>query len=169
MNIIYPKYIFENVQSISLELLKKNKIEGIVLDLDNTLIDYDENLSSDVISWVNNIKEQGFKICILSNTNNMNKVKVAADKLGIEYLYSARKPMKKGFVKVIKLFDIIPEKIAIIGDQIFTDIIGGNKMNMLSIYVKPINKREDWYTKWKRPIEAIILKKYNNMKKKIYN
>ncbi len=76
----------------------------------------------------------------------------------------AKKPFKSGFKKASKLLNLLPENIAVIGDQVFTDVIGANNMGMFSIYVEPINKKEYWYTKWKRPLESLILSKRPNCK-----
>lgn len=159
-NILRPHLRFASVETVSLAELKKHQIRSILLDLDNTLIDYQRTLKTDVINWVEEAKDEGFDVYILSNTNKIGKVSAVAEKLQIPYLHSARKPMKKGFLQAMKEFHIIPEQTAMIGDQLFTDVIGANRMGMLSIYVEPISKREHWYTSWKRPIEAYFLKKW---------
>ncbi len=159
-NILRPHLRFTAVENVSFEELHKHKINSILLDLDNTLIDYQRNLKPEVIDWVENAKKSGFEVYILSNTNKIEKVSAVADKLQIPYLYSARKPMKKGFLQAIEKFNVVPEETVMIGDQLFTDVIGANRMGMLSIYVEPISKKEHWYTSWKRPIEAYFLKKW---------
>lgn len=155
--VLFPDMYYKNVQSIDLMDLEKRNIKGIAIDVDNTLIDYAQNLSNEVIEWINKVKNAGYKICILSNSNNKNKVKKVADTLKLTYIMVAKKPCKSGFKKAIKLLDLPNENIAVIGDQVFTDVLGANRMNMTSIYVEPINTKEYWYTKWKRPIETFIL------------
>ena len=155
---LFPDMYFKNVQSINIEDLKANHIEGIAIDVDNTLIDYTKVVSDEVINWVRQVKDAGFQICILSNSNNKEKVSNVASTLQLDYIMFAQKPLKKGFKKILKRFNIPAQNIASIGDQVFTDVIGANRMGMISIYVEPINKKEYWYTKWKRPIEAFILK-----------
>ena len=160
--ILFPDMYYKNVQSIDLNDLKKYNVKGIAIDVDNTLIDYKQVVSDEVIDWVKKIKNAGYKICILSNSNNKNKVKKVADVLELDYIMVAKKPFKTGFKKVLKHLDLPKENIAVIGDQVFTDVLGANRMDMISIYVEPINKKEYWYTKWKRPIEAFILDKRPN-------
>ncbi|MBQ9267388.1 MAG: YqeG family HAD IIIA-type phosphatase [Clostridia bacterium] len=145
---------------IALDELKKRDIQYILLDLDNTLIDYQRNLSEATIEWVKNAKEAGFAVYILSNTNKIDKVSTAASILGVEYISSARKPFPKGFKEAIRRFQVVPEKTAMVGDQVLTDVVGANGMHMVSVYVDPISKKEHLYTSWKRPLEAWILKKY---------
>ena len=156
---IYPKLYLTTIQEITIGLLMKNKIKALILDVDNTLIDYHKNLSEEVIQWSQKLQGQGIKMYILSNTNKEEKVKAVAKKLEIPYEMFAKKPFKKGFQKVQQILNIKPENIAVVGDQIFTDIIGGNRCNMFTILVDPVDKKDYWYTAWKRPIENKIKKK----------
>ena len=156
---LYPNVYFTCVQDIKIDFLIKNKIKALILDVDNTLIDYNKNLSDEIVEWSKLLQGQGIKMYILSNTNKKSKVKNVAEKLEIPYEIFAKKPLKKGFYKVKQMLNIKSENIAVVGDQIFTDIIGGNRCNMFTILVDPINKKEFWYTAWKRPIENRIKKK----------
>ena len=97
---------------------------------------------------------------ILSNTNDKEKVQKLSKILDIPYRKFAMKPLKGGFLKAQKFLNEKPENIAVVGDQIFTDVIGGNRCNMFTILVDQINKKEFWYTIWKRPIEDKIKQKY---------
>lgn len=159
--LLFPDMYCKGVPYINLDELKHNNIKGIAIDVDNTLIDYNKIVSDDIKNWIESVKQEGFKICILSNSNKKNKVEGVAKTLNLDYIMFAQKPMKRGFKKAMRLLDLPAENIAVVGDQVFTDVIGANRMNMLSVYVEPINKKEYWYTKWKRPIEAMILKARN--------
>ncbi len=162
---LYPNAYFEKVEDITIQFLIKNKIKALILDVDNTLIDKTEKLSQDIIEWAKNLKGQGVKLYILSNTNRKKKVEKIAKKLEIPFHYFGMKPLKIGFNKVKKELKEESSRIAVVGDQIFTDIIGGNRSKMFTILVEPINEKEYWYTAWKRPIENKIkenMKKQNN-------
>ena len=159
---IYPKAYFHKVEEITIEFLQKNKIKALILDVDNTLIDYQKNLSKSVEKWAKDLKGQGTKLYILSNTNNKEKVEKVANILGIPYISFAKKPLKSGFLKVQNNLKENPQNIAIVGDQVFTDVIGGKRCNMFTILVDPIDKKEFWYTGWKRPLEDKIKKNYKN-------
>lgn len=159
---IYPKAYFHKVEEITIEFLQKNKIKALILDVDNTLIDYQKNLSKSVEKWAKDLKGQGTKLYILSNTNNKEKVEKVANILGIPYISFAKKPLKSGFLKVQNNLKENPQNIAVVGDQVFTDVIGGNRCNMFTILVDPIDKKEFWYTGWKRPLEDKIKKNYKN-------
>lgn len=156
---IYPNIYYSNVNEIKIGFLIKNKIKALILDVDNTLIDRNKNLSKEIIEWSNELQGQGIKMYILSNTNKKEKVRAVAEKLSIPYEMFAKKPFKKGFLKIQKILNIKPENIAVVGDQLFTDIIGGNRCNMFTILVDPVDKKDYWYTAWKRPLENKLKQK----------
>ena len=157
---LYPNLYLTNVKEITLELLNKNKIKGLILDVDNTLIDFDKNLLEGVKQWCDNLKQNNIKMCILSNTNKIKKVEKVAKILDLEYLYFAHKPNKKGFYKAQKLLGLKANEIATVGDQVFTDVLGGNRVGMFTILTKPIDERDIIITKIKRPFENAVIKKY---------
>lgn len=170
MKSLYPKIYLNKVEDITIQTLIKNKIKLLILDVDNTLIDYYKNLSEEVINWAKEMKGQGIKLYILSNTNNEEKVKTVAQKLDIKYKHFAMKPLKRGFKYIQKETNIKPENIAVVGDQIFTDVLGGNRSKMFTILVEPIDSKKDyWYTAWKRPIENKIKNKYKTKEEKNNN
>ena len=159
MKKLYPNLYYTKVEEITIETLIKNKIKLLILDVDNTLIDYYKNLS-----------EEGIKLYILSNTNNKEKVEKVAQTLEIPYKHFAMKPLKRGFKYIQKETKINPENIAVVGDQIFTDVLGGNRSNMFTILVDPIDSQKDyWYTAWKRPIENKIKNNYKAKEEKNKN
>ena len=163
--IFYPNAYLSSVQEITIQFLIENKIKALILDVDNTLIDYYKNLSEDVINWANELQGQGIKLYILSNTNKKEKVEKVANSLEIPYKLFARKPSKRGFMKIQKEIKIEPENIGVVGDQIFTDVIGGNRCNMFTILVDPVTPKDYWYTAWKRPIENKIKQKFKKYEK----
>lgn len=167
MKKLYPDIYLKKVEDITIETLIKNKIKLLILDVDNTLIDYYKKLSEDIIKWAKEMKGQGIKLYILSNTNNEEKVEKVAQTLQIPYKHFAMKPLKRGFKYIQKETNINPENIAVVGDQIFTDVLGGNRSNMFTILVDPIDEKKDyWYTAWKRPIENKIKNKYKAKEEK---
>jgi hypothetical protein len=156
---IYPKAYLKNVQEVTIQFLQKNKIQALILDVDNTLIDYYRNLSEGVIQWSKELQSQGIKMYILSNTNKKEKVEMVANNLNIPYRLLARKPSTKGFKEIQQKLGISPENIGVIGDQIFTDVVGGNRSKMFTILVDPVTDKDYWYTAWKRPLEKKIKQK----------
>ena len=163
MKNLYPNIYLKQVEEITKEMLEKNNIKLLILDVDNTLMDYSKSLEQSKIDWLNKMKDQGIELYILSNTNQRAKVELVAKRLDIKYKHFATKPLKRGFKYVQKQTKINPENIAVVGDQIFTDVLGGNRCNMFTILVDPVNPKKDyWYTAWKRPIEQKIKNKFSN-------
>lgn len=158
----YPTYIYEKVEDIPYDLIKKENIELIILDMDNTLIDNNKKYNKALKVWISKMKENNIKLCILSNSPFGQKVKQIAGELNMSYEFNATKPLLKGFKRVIEHNNIKRNKILMIGDQIFTDVWGGNRFGVKTVLVTPINKSESILSKVKRPLEKIILKKYLN-------
>ena len=159
--ILYPKFYLNNVKEIDMNFLKTNNIKGLLLDVDNTLIDKEQNLLDGVIQWCKELKEYGIKVGIISNTSDKKKVEGVAEKLDIPYLFFVHKPFKSAFVKGKKMLNMENNKeIAAVGDQIFTDVLGANRSGVISILVNPISKKDLWYTKIKRPFEKLVIKGY---------
>lgn len=167
--IFYPKSYFNKILEVKPEFLKENNIQAILLDIDNTLLDYQHNIIEGLEDWVENLKKQGIKFCILSNTNSKKKAEKISNLLNVPYIFFAKKPLKFGFNKAKKMLQIEDSKnIAVIGDQVMTDVLGANRCKMYSILVAPLNERDILVTKINRVIERKILKKYfkqNNIEK----
>ena len=156
---IYPDAYFKRVEDIDVEFLNKNKIKALLLDVDNTLVDHTKKMTESVIKWAKELKGQGVKLYILSNTNDKEKIENIVKEIEIPYQLFSMKPLKRGFKKAQKVLGEKNENIAIVGDQIFTDVIGGNRCSMYTILVEPIQEKDFWYTAWKRPIENKIKNK----------
>ncbi len=157
---IYPKCYLKKVTDITPEYLVENNIRGLILDVDNTLLDFNLKIIDGLEKWHDNIKKSGVKCIILSNSNKTEKVKMVADLMKISYIKFAKKPLKIGFNKAQKELNIPSENIAVVGDQIFTDVIGANRSKMFSILVEPIAEKDLWMTRIKRPLENLIIRNY---------
>lgn len=157
---LYPKYYFKKITDIDIEFLTKNNIKGLILDVDNTLIDFDLNIIEGAKEWCNSLKQYDIKFVIVSNTHKKSKVEMVANLLNIDYVYKAWKPLKRGLKRGKQILNLDYENIATVGDQIFTDVIGGNRLNMFSILVEPIAKKDLFITRLKRPLENIVIEKY---------
>ncbi len=158
--ILYPDLYVNNVKEIEYEMLKQNNIKGLILDVDNTLLDYYKNMPEGIDIWCEKMKKKGIKFCIASNSNNKDKVNNVSKKLGIPYVFFAKKPLKGGLNKAAKLMELKNSEVAVVGDQIFTDVLGANRCKMFSILVDPINEKDMLVTIIKRPIENLIKKNY---------
>lgn len=147
----YKKSIF----SIDYETLKISGIKCILFDLDNTIATTKEKIpSNEVIELINKLK-QDFKIIIFSNATKKRLMPFKSN-LDVDCFYSSKKPRKKNFLKVLKLFNYDISEVIIIGDQLLTDIYGGNKIGITTVLVNPL-KKIDISTIFNRIIEKIIM------------
>lgn len=121
--IFYPNIYLNNVKDIKIELLKENNIKGLLLDVDNTLIDFDLKILEGAKEWCDGLRKEGIKLCILSNTNKIEKVKIVAKELELPYINFAKKPFKKGFKRAIDMLRLDVKNVAAVGDQIMTDVL----------------------------------------------
>lgn len=167
--ILYPKIYLKSVDKIEIELLKNNNIKGLILDVDNTLIDFNKKMPDKIKQWAQIMKNENIKMCILSNSNKQEKVKSVANILNIPYIHFAKKPFKTGFLKAKKILNLESANIGVVGDQIFTDVIGANRCKMFSILVQPIEKKDYLLTKIKRPFEEFVINRYLKRKERTEN
>jgi len=168
LEIFYPDIYVEKFQDVDLRLLSSKNIKGVILDIDNTLVaSHVEVPDENVIKWIERLKKEGFKACIVSNASKKRVIKFN-EHLKINAIHRASKPGKKALLKAIKLMEIDKSEAAIIGDQIFTDVYGGNRIGILTILVKPIDKNEFFFVRLKRYLERIVLKSYFKSKGQKY-
>jgi len=156
--LLYPKLYVSSLFEINVNDLYKAGIRGILFDLDNTIIPQNADVFSDeVCSWLKEIRSRNLKACIISN-NNAKRVSKLAGELDLPAICYAIKPRCKPFRKALELLGTYPEQTAVIGDQIFTDILGGNRLGMFTILVAPMNGKEFWATRLiSRQLEKIVL------------
>ncbi|MBZ4662432.1 MAG: YqeG family IIIA-type phosphatase [Caloramator sp.] len=156
-NLLKPDYYFKSIYDIDLKWLKKQNIQNVILDIDNTLVCWGAKQIDDKgRTFIEKLLNEGFRVCLLSNSS-AKRVKnfISNDKI-LYYTGFGIKPMKRKFLGAIKLFDNNIEETCIIGDQIFTDILGGNRVGIKTILVDPIDSREFIMTKFFRRLEKKI-------------
>lgn len=135
-------------------------IRGLIIDLDNTLVAWGEDkISRRMREWVREIQAAGLKICILSNALE-HRVRAVGENLGIPWVSRAVKPRKHPFRQALKILGTSPQETAVIGDQIFTDIWGGNRMRLYTIWTTPLSTEEFISTKAVRRLERLVVKKF---------
>lgn len=160
MRLFIPHEYHKSIHDIDLIKLYDSGKRLILTDLDNTLVGYDISLpTAEIILFKENCEKIGMKLVIISN-NKEPRVKMFAEKLGVEYHSSAKKPLKKSYKILTRNYN--PNDVVIIGDQIFTDIFGGNRMNFYTILVDVINyNNEQFKTRLNRFFEKIVVKIFN--------
>ena len=150
----------QSILNLTPEILKENEIQGLLLDLDNTLTTHDNPRPADgVLDWIALMKETGIKMVIVSN-NHYDRVKPFAEMLGLEFVCEGKKPLSDGFNRAQKLMNIPFKNLAVVGDQIYTDVLGANlKRDVKCVYVFPIEHEKEGFLAFKRKIEGPFLPK----------
>ncbi len=175
--LLYPTYFTHKVTDLNINFLNQINVKGIILDVDDTLVESNESVpQSDIVNWIETLKSSGIKVILLSNNISI-RVEPLAKKLDILYISMAMKPLTAGLKKAIKRISCNPQSVIIVGDQIFTDILAANIFKIRSVLVDPLEKSSTFLLKLKRFIEKpiksnIILNpelKLENIKKELSN
>lgn len=165
MKHLFPDYIYKSVTDIDFTLLYQKGIRGIIFDIDNTLVPYNQpDATQKEIDIIDRAKKAGLMVAFASN-NSQDRVKKFNDKFGLFAIHRANKPFIHSFKKIAENMELSHKSIAVIGDQIFTDVYGANRCNMVSVLVNPIESKENWFFKIKRGFEKLIIKKMDKRRK----
>lgn len=157
--IFKPNEIVKDIHEIDFVKLKNHGINALILDIDDTLIPRGVNdISPQVFEWVVTRKEEGFKLCLTSNSRHPLRVKYIGETLELPALPLGFKPLPFAFWRSLKILNAKPEETAMIGDQLFMDILGANLLKIYSIYVKHLGKETFLPRMWMRWAEEWVLK-----------
>lgn len=137
MSLIFPDEIFGKLSDIKAEDLRRYGIEGIALDADNTTVrDHTDIVLEGVNEWIEKMRSDGFSVILLSNGKQERAGRIAG-KLGINAVARAKKPLISGYIRACAKMKTAPRSTVMIGDQVFTDVIGAKRAGCKSFYVYP--------------------------------
>lgn len=160
MKIFKPDIAVNRVFDIDLEILKKNNVKGIVFDIDNTLaFNKEPEPSAEIDAFMKMLIESGFKVAIASN-NTEERVTLYSNRLKMDFEYRAAKPLSYKVRRLIKRMGLKRKQICLVGDQLFTDMLGANLMGLFSVLVVPFDDDESSFIGFKRKIEKRIMKRW---------
>ncbi|QOR65610.1 YqeG family HAD IIIA-type phosphatase [Cytobacillus suaedae] len=157
LKLFLPDEHVKSIFEISPKSLVDRGIKGIITDLDNTLVEWDRpNATPKLINWFKEMKEEGIMVTIVSN-NNEQRVKDFADPLEIPFIFEARKPLIRAFKRAQSNMKLKPEELVVIGDQLLTDVLGGNRTGLHTILVVPVAQTDGFFTRINRRVERKLL------------
>lgn len=160
MRIITPRYIFRNITSITPAFLQEKGIEALVLDVDNTLTEHgSQYLRPEIEEWVMKMRADGIKMMIASN-NVKKRVEPFAKRLGFEYVSFCCKPSPIWLIKALRKWRIPRKKLALVGDQIFTDGLAGQLYGATVLMVRPLAEDTKATIRFKRKLEKPFIMRY---------
>ena len=157
--IFRPQYRLLSVLELTPHWLKDHGIASLLLDVDSTVKQYLKPAPEpEVMSWLEEMKQANIGLCLVSNGRG-RRIGKFAESIDVPFVAPAMKPLAIGCRKAIKKMNFDPSTTAMVGDQIFADVVAANLMGITSILVKPIRPDlEPLWTRIKRPLEAILLK-----------
>ncbi|CDF58238.1 YqeG family HAD IIIA-type phosphatase [Thermobrachium celere] len=158
--LLIPHYYVKSIYEIDFNKLKEMNIKNIILDIDNTIVKWGtKKIDERGLHLIEHLIELGFNVCLLSNSSSRRVKEFINNDKVLAYTGLGIKPMRRKFLGALELFDNKVNETCIIGDQIFTDILGGNRVGIITILVEPLDKREFVFTRLVRKIEYKIRKK----------
>lgn len=158
----YPDFCVTSVWQLDSEFYAKNDIKAVIFDIDNTLVSHKEmEPTEDVLKYFEFLKSQGIKYGIVSN-NSAARVGSFCKNLGVPYAHRAFKPRKKHLKIVADSLGVDCKNICFVGDQVFTDMLGANRMGFVSVMVEALGENETGFVALKRVFEKMVMNKYHN-------
>ena len=141
---LLPTLVADAVTDLSPEFLNSRGIRLLMLDFDNTVIPYTTNEpTGEVTAWLEGMKVSGIALCVVSNSRN-DRVPAFCRRYGLDCILRAKKPFPVGIPSCLEKYGIPAEEALMVGDQIFTDTLGGNLAGTQTLLVKPINNHNFW-------------------------
>lgn len=155
---LLPDFTVKNVHVLDEKFYKDRGIKAVIFDIDNTLVAHTEPTPpEDVCEYFELLKKWGIKYSIVSN-NTVERVDSFCKELGVPYYGKALKPRKKYLKKVVDEMGVFSKETALVGDQLFTDMWGANRMGFVSVLVTAVGEDETSFVSFKRRFEKKILK-----------
>lgn len=153
-----PKIKLDRVTDITPQILKKYNIKSLILDVDNTLSTHHGQVLTDgLTAWLFKMRSHGIKMTVLSNSTS-KRLEPFAKKIGLDYISMGLKPLPFGYWRALKRLKTKRKEAAIVGDQIFTDVLGGNLVGVKTVLLTPIKLEASLRFRIKRKVEAFLIK-----------
>lgn len=155
LNKLMPDEYVESIHHISIETLRERGVKAIITDLDNTLVEWDRPLATpEVIAWLASLRQAGIQVTVVSN-NRHERVMKFCEPLGVRFIWQARKPGNQAFLRAVRDMNVKIEETVVIGDQLFTDVLGGNRLGFHTILVVPVTSSDGLLTRFNRQMERL--------------
>jgi len=153
-----PTWCVPSLVDVDLEALRRKGVRAVLVDLDNTLATYDApSVDRRTGAWLSLATALGIEAIVFSN-NHEPRVETMAKALGLKYVADARKPLPRAYRRALSTLGYPPSQVAAIGDQLFTDVFGGNAAGLVTILVRPLGRQEFVGTRLVRPVEGLVLR-----------
>lgn len=157
---LYPSFSITSIYALDFEKLYSLGYRALLFDIDNTLVLHDEPAREETVALFERMKAAGLKTALLSN-NGEERVGAFQEKVHADYsIANAGKPKAKAYLQAVEHFQIQKNQALFFGDQLFTDILGGNRAGVPTVLVKPMGKEKYFHILLKRLLEKPFLLAY---------
>ena len=161
----YPMYCVKSVYELDEAFYTSNGIKAVIFDIDNTLVTHDTPIPpQELMEYFAQLDRWGIKYAIASN-NKRSRVELFCRNLGVPYYDRAAKPLKICLKRLLKKFGVDEKSVCLVGDQLFTDIFGANRMGFVSVLVTAVGEDETGFVSFKRVFERMLMKRYNKSRR----
>ncbi|MCX5964614.1 MAG: YqeG family HAD IIIA-type phosphatase [Cyanobacteria bacterium] len=132
-------FLNDTILSLTPELLERHQIQGLVLDVDETLVPIKmSQISAEILPWVESVRTVTPQIWLVSNNVSESRINRIAQALDVPYLLGAAKPSRRKIRRAVESMNLPMERVAMVGDRLFTDVLAGNRLGMFTVLVKPM-------------------------------
>ena len=159
--LLVPDAVVGHVTAIRPAMLRARGLRGLIVDLDNTLTHWNaRGCAPEISGWLDDLRQSGIAVCIVSN-NGAERVRGFCAGLSDPppWIAQARKPRRSAYRRALALLELSASAAAVVGDQVFTDVFGGNRAGLLTILVAPLGRREFAVTRLVRVVEGLWLRR----------
>ena len=164
--LLTPDYIFESFTDISPEFLHSLGVKALVIDVDNTLAPYEQELPDEkTIEWFCALSDNNIKAALISN-NSPERIEKYNSLLALPAYPDAKKPSGKAILRAIGEMGVEPSHVAGLGDQLLTDALAVHRLDMISLIVPPIKDKKTPFFRFKRLLEKPFIKRYYKLQRK---
>jgi HAD superfamily phosphatase (TIGR01668 family) len=156
----HPHLQVGSVIELTPERLREYGLRSLLLDVDCTLKNYRSDIPlPEILDWLETMKANGIGLCLVSNGRG-ERITRFAEGIQLPFIATAMKPLPSGCHKALRLMNFEEKSTAMVGDQVFADLLAGKFAGLFTILVTPIHPEEEpWFTRLKRPLERIVLAK----------
>lgn len=160
IRLLQPRLLISSVFDLNLDDLKDSGYQGLIMDLDNTLVAWNRpEVPKSLTLWLGEVRQRGIEMCIVSN-NLSQRVEEFSAKIGVSFIAKAAKPRRRAFRQAMRAMGTQAYNTAVVGDQVFTDILGGNRLQLYTILVHPLATEEFWTTRLIRKLEKQVVRRH---------
>jgi uncharacterized protein len=132
-------FLTDTILSLTPELLQQHNIQGLVLDVDETLVPIKmSQISAEILPWIESVRKVTPQIWLASNNVSESRIHRIAEALNVPYITGAAKPSRRKLRRAVEAMNLPADRVAMVGDRLFTDVLAGNRLGMFTVLVKPM-------------------------------